>query len=753
MPIRNKNKNKNLRQPVLFCALACFCFGAAFLVLNANAGEINVGNAVKHVVADDNILNDGNEKENEKNEKGKNSEVENTQGMKKEKEDNEAEETSEKKGEKKNEIKIEEKNTGEKNPETGKNSEEVKDGQGEAKNVEKGTVREKNKSTVKRLNEGSRNEIPEKDEKEKEGEGRMIGLVINEIMLGDGKSSKNEFIELYNFSNKKIDLDGFSLKKRTKSGRESNLVSSAKFSGSIQARGFFVIAHPNYAEAINADLRYSGASYSISRNNSIFLRNSDKETIDVLGWGECSGACVKDAICKSNPPNGQSLSRKGSNKPKSENAEEFEITSIVTPGEKNIFSSRVKYPKDIFLNEILPNPDGRDKNSEWVELRNENKKEISLDRWSIQNRSGKRFKLEDLTIKPKELRVIFLKNTSFVIRNSKENLQLIDPAGNIVDVVEIKGSAPSGISYGWSTERGWSWNRKISPGSSNVINKLPKIHVKKQKKIYKDTYAVFDASKTKDENGDKLKFRWDFGDEHRSYLKETRHKYAETGTFHVSLEVNDGYEMASKHFKIRVRKYPRYNLQIVRLIPNPSGSDRGNESVIIRNNTRKKINLCGYYVATGRNKRMSLRHPIYDDFIIGSRKEKSLKNSDICKFSLYNTKGAVVLLAPDGSRIDSVKYQKDKIGDDDIYFKNDDNTWEWIEAKDGSSKANAVAVIDKKTEEIQQQFQWYRVTRNEKLTICETGRKQKIANWINKRKTWLQYLEKILKTQIFVFDV
>src|SRR4030042_1382330 len=87
------------------------------------------------------------------------------------------------------------------------------------------------------------------------------GLIINEIMTGEAGAVKNEFVELYNPSGNPVDLGGYKLTKKTKSGAESNLASSAEFFGVIPAHGYFLISPPEYKDAISADLAYSGTSY------------------------------------------------------------------------------------------------------------------------------------------------------------------------------------------------------------------------------------------------------------------------------------------------------------------------------------------------------------------------------------------------------------------------------------------------------------------------------------------------------------
>src|SRR3989344_4220678 len=110
-------------------------------------------------------------------------------------------------------------------------------------------------------------------------------VVISEIMIGEEGASDNEYIKLSNNSDTDIALDGFALKKKTQSGTESSLVSSAKFMGVIKARGSFVIANPGY-ENFASDLVYSGSSYYISANNTIILYDAGGNILDKVGYGE-----------------------------------------------------------------------------------------------------------------------------------------------------------------------------------------------------------------------------------------------------------------------------------------------------------------------------------------------------------------------------------------------------------------------------------------------------------------------------------
>lgn len=110
-------------------------------------------------------------------------------------------------------------------------------------------------------------------------------VFINQIMIGQEAAARNEFIELYNPGSETIDLKGYSLKKKTKSGTESNLVSSKNFSGLILPNSYFLISSPEFCDIIFCDLIYS-TSASLSSSNTILLYDADKKVSDKVAYGQ-----------------------------------------------------------------------------------------------------------------------------------------------------------------------------------------------------------------------------------------------------------------------------------------------------------------------------------------------------------------------------------------------------------------------------------------------------------------------------------
>lgn len=113
-------------------------------------------------------------------------------------------------------------------------------------------------------------------------------VLISEIQAGtEANGTEDEFVELYNPTDSKIDLTGWSLKKKTSSGNASNLVSSSAFVGKIAPKSFFLIAHQNYKGNVAADLIYSANSQNLAyTSNSVVLYDGGGAIVDEVNYIE-----------------------------------------------------------------------------------------------------------------------------------------------------------------------------------------------------------------------------------------------------------------------------------------------------------------------------------------------------------------------------------------------------------------------------------------------------------------------------------
>lgn len=142
-------------------------------------------------------------------------------------------------------------------------------------------------------------------------------IVISEIQVGTSYSSEEEFIELYNPTDHKIDMSNYRLTKKTKSGKEYNLASSFVGEeggyGEIKPHGFFLISNTrslmrNASFVKRVDALYTVSSQSIAADNTIILYSDAGLTIiDKVGYGMVTDYEGQQSL---NIPIGSSLERK-----------------------------------------------------------------------------------------------------------------------------------------------------------------------------------------------------------------------------------------------------------------------------------------------------------------------------------------------------------------------------------------------------------------------------------------------------------
>ena len=359
------------------------------------------------------------------------------------------------------------------------------------------------------------------------------------------------------------------------------------------------------------------------------------------------------------------------------NGKNWSWTPYKTPGEKNRFEEKETYPDKVYLNEVLPNPSGDEKTEEFIEIYNPNKNKIDLSGWILKDSSktGRYIFPENTELKGKSYLVIHRSEFKFALNNSGgENVYLMDPNEKIVSTLTYS-KAKEGVSYNFNGTK-WRWSKYLTPGKKNKFNKLPALEIKVDKKAYKNVYVNFEV-RVNDPDKDKVKVTWDFGDNRKSYKKKTRHKYKETGEYKASVKIFDGSEEIIEKFKVKVKKFPNPKVRIVSLMPNPIGKDSDSEWIKVKNKSKKKVNLKGWSIATGKSSKKLINHPIYEDLEIKPGKE-SIITRELSKFSLNNKKSRIELRYPNGKVAHKAKYKKeDGVEENEVYKKKGDG-WKWI---------------------------------------------------------------------------
>jgi hypothetical protein len=122
----------------------------------------------------------------------------------------------------------------------------------------------------------------------------------------------------------------------------------------------------------------------------------------------------------------------------------------------------------MLINELLPNPIGKDTEGEWIELFNNSQGTVNLAGWQIKDASGKTFVFKNQIISAGEYLVLDYKTTKISLNNNTETLFLYDPKGNLIDKAGFTGVAPEGKSLARQNKQ-FIFTDQPTPGKVNIF--------------------------------------------------------------------------------------------------------------------------------------------------------------------------------------------------------------------------------------------------------------------------------------------
>lgn len=110
---------------------------------------------------------------------------------------------------------------------------------------------------------------------------------VNHVVISEIQLTGQDFIELYNSTDQAVDLTGWRLRKKTKTGTEYSVrvLGYNKTIPPIPAHGYFLWENSDngYAAGIGAD---DSSSATLAANNSVALLDANGNIIDSLAWGD-----------------------------------------------------------------------------------------------------------------------------------------------------------------------------------------------------------------------------------------------------------------------------------------------------------------------------------------------------------------------------------------------------------------------------------------------------------------------------------
>jgi len=152
---------------------------------------------------------------------------------------------------------------------------------------------------------------------------------------------------------------------------------------------------------------------------------------------------------------------------------------VVTPTPENqktnTVTAPIVYPSRIFINEILPSPQGADETDEWIELYNSNNVDVDLSNWQLQDRAGTitTHSIPSITkIMANSFLVFKRPETKIMLNNDGDGINLLTPDKKIVDSLSFT-NAPTGQSYN-KISGTWAWSTTLTQGAKNVVTAVTK---------------------------------------------------------------------------------------------------------------------------------------------------------------------------------------------------------------------------------------------------------------------------------------
>ena len=128
------------------------------------------------------------------------------------------------------------------------------------------------------------------------------------------------------------------------------------------------------------------------------------------------------------------------------------------------------YPSNIFINEILPSPEGPDFENEWIEIFNSNNFEVDISDWQIKDEVGKTSAYtfpKGTKISGKGFLLLKRKESKITLNNNGDGLLLIRPDGKIADEIRYE-KALFNYSYSKIGSK-WVWTKSLTPKAPNLL--------------------------------------------------------------------------------------------------------------------------------------------------------------------------------------------------------------------------------------------------------------------------------------------
>ena len=288
-------------------------------------------------------------------------------------------------------------------------------------------------------------------------------ILISKISQG------KKYVEIYNPTNRNVNLAGWKIEYYTGSGAQT--VGKIFKDEVISANGFLVLSN----DKMSADVIKFDNNLVLAQNNgSVVLSRSDGSVADTVGWGNNSksaGSPIKGGVkivwrcfIDENIIDSKFLSGKNLN---NQEVEPYSRPNCKSPEPKPEPSKELNKCEGLKLSEIASNVD-----EQFIEIINSGEKTVITTGCKlVVGDAGVRENIDDIELNPGEFLTIKIKNTKLKLPKTKGKVYLLDEAGSKIDSAEYEKLAKSSS---WSLiDDEWMQTFMITENSENIFKEYP----------------------------------------------------------------------------------------------------------------------------------------------------------------------------------------------------------------------------------------------------------------------------------------
>jgi hypothetical protein len=329
----------------------------------------------------------------------------------------------------------------------------------------------------------------------------LPALIISEIKVNNDTAPGgfNEFIELYNTSEETIDLSNFLVAYFNSStpGSDPSSVISLESAGELESGKFIVFSKvlagvPHISDSLAlpfTSLRDDGGCVVVLEVTDNPGEPTTTEVVDRVCWHKPTASAPTPAHAFDLPPASKTLQRLSSATeplPKftagwhvaDPNPFDFLVLQATEePGEEDETDIDVQLPPEVMpltcegvmINELLPNPAGADKGSEYIELYNPTDEVISLATCELQtSANSKTYVLPDIEMQPLQYLALYDSQTGLTLPNANGGSVWLSTSKTELQEVVYPGGMEDDTAWAWFDGVGWEKTYKPTPGSTNI---------------------------------------------------------------------------------------------------------------------------------------------------------------------------------------------------------------------------------------------------------------------------------------------